>query len=230
MGLTEMMDRPDRLTDAVHRTLKAAILEGDPAPGMQLSVPELARRLGVSRGSVREAVLQLVADGLAEERPRRGVVVVRLGPAEMRHIHQVREVLEGQAARLCAEAPGPGLVEALEDALDEQRLAIAADSESGYTGSDGRFHALLRDACGNPMLGALIERLHNQMRLALTRAAEAPEHRSCGHDELHQVLRAVRDRDPDAAETAMRRHIRRTRAALEAYEEEDTDSRGNRDE
>lgn len=221
MPLAEMNDQPDRLTDAVHRTLRAAILAGAPAPGEQLSVPELARQLAVSRGSVREAVLQLVADGLAEERPRRGVVVAALGVTEMHYIHQIREVLEGQAARLCAEAPAPGLVDDLEAVWAGQQCAIAAEDDHSYADTDSRFHALLANGCGNPMLAALIERLHDQMRLALDRLAEAPEHRRCGHDELGQVLHAVRTANPDTAETVMRAHIRRARAALDAIDEDE---------
>jgi DNA-binding GntR family transcriptional regulator len=217
--LGELTDRPERLIDAVHRELRAAILSGDPAPGRQLSVPELSRQLGVSRGLVREAVLQLVADGLAEERPRRGVVVATIGPAEFRHIHQIREVLEGLAARLCAEGATEQLIGKLRAALDDQRQAMAAADSAGYTDTDRRFHSLLADACGNPMLAAFIERLHAQMQLALSLVAEAPQHRQHGHDELTRVLQAVCDRDPEAAEAAMRAHIRRTRSAVNAAAE-----------
>lgn len=215
MPLTELTGRPARLTDAVHDQLRDAILSGDLAPGQQLSVPNLAQRLGVSRGSIREAVLQLVADGLAEERVRRGVVVATLGVSEVRHIHQIREVLEGLAARLCAESPAPELVASLEAALVGQEQAIASEDGTGYADTDERFHALLAAACGNPMLEGLIKRLHAQMQVALTRVADAPEHRHRGHDELRAVLDAVRTGDPDAAESAMRAHIRRTRAALD---------------
>jgi len=205
MPLTAITDPPGRLTDVVHRQLRAAILAGDPAPGHQLSVPRLARELDVSRGSVREAVLQLVADGLAEERPRKGVVVVTLGAAETRHIHQVREALEASPA---------GLAEELDAALDVQDAAIRGADGQGYAETDARFHSLLARACGNPTLATLIERLHTQMQIALVRVAEAPEHRQHGHDELHHVLQAIRRADPDGAEAAMRAHIRRTRAEL----------------
>ncbi len=214
MALTAITDPPGRLTDVVHRQLRAAILAGDPAPGHQLSVPRLARELDVSRGSVREAVLQLVADGLAEERPRKGVVVVTLGSAETRHIHQVREALEGFAARLCAEASPAGLAEDLVAALEVQDAAIRRADGQGYADTDARFHSLLARACGNPTLATLIERLHTQMQIALVRVAEAPEHRQHGHDELRHVLQAIRQADPDGAETAMRAHIRRTRTEL----------------
>jgi DNA-binding GntR family transcriptional regulator len=217
MPLTVMTERPGRVTDAVRRTLREAILSGDPGPGEQLSVPDLARRLGVSRGSVREAVLQLVADGLAEERPRRGVAVVALSHEEMRQIHQIREALEGQAAHLCAARPEPDLVVTLEGVLGEQEKAVAAADGGGYADTDSRFHAELARACGNPMLTAMIERLHDQMRVALAVVAEAPEHRRRGHEELGQVLDAVRNADPEAAEAAMRAHIRRTRSELDAH-------------
>ncbi|GAA5155777.1 GntR family transcriptional regulator [Pseudonocardia eucalypti] len=211
MPLDTLSDRPGRLTDAVHRELRAAVLSGDPAPGQQLSVPELARRLGVSRGSVREAVLGLVADGLAEERPRRGVVVATIGPAELRQIHQIREALEGQAARLGAASATPEALAELAELLAHQRRAIAAGDGPGYAHADERFHARLAEAGGNPMLAALVERLRRQMALALHRLAhDSEEHRERGCAELAEVLAAVRAGDPDAAEAAMRAHIRRT--------------------
>lgn len=215
MPLHELSNRPARLTDAVYRELRAAILSGDPAPGQQLSVPELARQLEVSRGSVREAVLQLVADGLAVERPRRGVAVASIGITEIRYIHQVREVLEGLAARLCAEAPSQELITSLEAALEAQHQAIASQDGAGYTDTDAQFHTLLAEACGNPILARHIERFHTQMQIALNLVAEAPEHRRRGYEELTHVLEAVRTGEPDTAESAMRAHIRRTREAVD---------------
>lgn len=222
MKIEDIPKRPSRLVDVVHRHLQAAILSGEPAPGEQLSVPELARQLGVGRGSVREAVLQLVAEGLAEERPHRGVVVATIGPDEVRQIHEIREALEGQAARLCAADPLPELVEQLEAALTEQHQAIEAADSATYAETDSHFHGLLAASCGNPMLGSFIERLHAQMQLALDRVAETPEHRARGQAELREVLDAIRAGDPDAAEAAMRAHIRRTRVAVASQEGDGT--------
>jgi DNA-binding GntR family transcriptional regulator len=221
VSLQEIPDRPSRLVDVVHRHLQVAILSGVPAPGEQLSVPELARQLGVGRGSVREAVLQLVAEGLAEERPHRGVVVATIGPDEVRQIHEIREALEGQAARLCATSPHPELVKQLEAALAEQHQAIDAANSAAYAETDSHFHGLLAASCGNPMLGSFIERLHAQMQLALDRVAETPEHRTRGQAELRTVLDAIRAADPDGAEAAMRAHIRRTRGEIASHEKDD---------
>lgn len=211
MELSELQERPKRLVDVVHRQIQDAILGRDLAAGEQLSVPELSRQLDVSRGSVREAVLQLVADGLAEERPRRGVVVATIGGDEIRQIHEIREVLEGQAARLCAGLRSAQFCDELDATLGRQKEAIDSADAAGYADTDSHFHALLAAGCGNPMLGSLVERLHTQMQIALDRVAEAADHRCQGHAELQAVADAVRIGDSDAAEKAMRIHIGRTR-------------------
>ncbi|PQP22759.1 GntR family transcriptional regulator [Rhodococcus opacus] len=220
MEVSKLDERPERLIDVVHKQIHTEILGGNLVAGDQLSVPELSRQLGVSRGSVREAVLQLVAEGLAEERPRRGVVVAKIGPDEVRQIHEIREVLEGQAARLAAELRSAELCDQLDAALREQSQAIDSADAGGYADTDSHFHAMLAAACGNPMLGTLIERLHTQMQVALDRVAEAAEHRCLGHDELNAVADAVRAGDGDAAEKAMRAHIRRTRQKVATAQED----------
>lgn len=213
-------DRPHRLVDVVRQQIEAAILSGTLPAGAPLSVPELSRQLDVSRGSVREAVLQLVADDLAEERPRRGVVVATIGSEEIRQIHEMREVLEGQAARLCAELGSAALCQQLDDTLAKQRNTIDAADATGYADTDSHFHTLLAASCGNPRLAKLIERLHTQMQIALDRVAEAAEHRCLGHVELQAVADAVQGGDGDAAEKAMRAHIKRTRQAIKRTPEE----------
>ena len=83
-----------RIVDAVQDMLREAIFGGTLRAGEALSVPELARRLNVSRSPVREAVLGLVAQGLAVEQPRHGVVVATISADDLVAIHEVREFLE----------------------------------------------------------------------------------------------------------------------------------------
>jgi len=87
-----------RIVDTVQAALRSAIFEGELRAGEPLSVPELARRLNVSRSPVREAVLGLVAQGLAVEQPRRGVVVATVDPADLLAIHEIRIFLEAGVA------------------------------------------------------------------------------------------------------------------------------------
>ena len=97
----------ERIVDSVHAALRAAILDGSLAPGQALSVPELSRQLDVSRSPVREAVLALVADGLAVEQPRRGAAVAEIAAADMLEIHEVREGVEARPPGCARSAPAP---------------------------------------------------------------------------------------------------------------------------
>jgi DNA-binding GntR family transcriptional regulator len=99
----------DRIADTVDEKLCNAIFARTLQPGTRLSVPALAAELGVSRSPVREAVLRLTQERLAREEPRRGAVVAHIGPRELTALYEVREVLEGLAARLAVENSGCGV-------------------------------------------------------------------------------------------------------------------------
>src|SRR5688572_2944480 len=88
------------LTDRVHDTLRSAILEGRLGAGAHLSVPALATQLGVSRSPVRDALFRLEGDGLVRTVPHRGAVVRGAGAEDIRELFELREALEGLAARL----------------------------------------------------------------------------------------------------------------------------------
>ena len=92
--------QPDELlADRAYRELSRAIITGRIEPGTRLSVPELARQLDISRSPVREAVQRLIYDGLAENRGRRGAIVAMIDPRDFLSLLEVRQLLEGFAAR-----------------------------------------------------------------------------------------------------------------------------------
>ncbi|MEJ2693549.1 MAG: GntR family transcriptional regulator, partial [Candidatus Thiodiazotropha sp.] len=91
------------LTDRLFDALQQAIVEGEIPQGSKISEPELARRHGVSRGSLREAIARLEARKLVERKPNLGARVVTLSYEQLIEIFQLREALEGMAARLAAQ-------------------------------------------------------------------------------------------------------------------------------
>jgi DNA-binding GntR family transcriptional regulator len=181
-----------------------------------LSVPELARQLNVSRSPVREAVLQLVADGLAVERSRRGVVVNQVAAADLFEIHQIEESLAGLAAGLCAARVTEAFLEAMREVLEEQAVAVQGQDAQRYRLTDGRFHALIAGHCGNRRLEHFLTLLRAELQLGLGVVARDPAHLTRGLAEHRKVLRALERRDAVAAEAAMRTHVARTRKAVEA--------------
>jgi DNA-binding GntR family transcriptional regulator len=203
-----------RLVDQVHDAIRTAVLSGSIAPGDSLSVPELSRRLAVSRSPVREAVLQLVADGIAVETPRKGVVVRRITKADMAEIHQIREFLEALAARQAAETSDQALVSKLDKVLDIQRRAIAQQDAAGYFATNATFHRVIAEASGNRRLIDMLASLEGQMALALRGIAAHPAHGEEAHREHRVIVEALARGDAGAAEAAMRRHIASTRGRL----------------
>jgi DNA-binding GntR family transcriptional regulator len=205
-----------RIVDAVQDTLRDAIFGGTLRAGEALSVPELARRLNVSRSPVREAVLALVAQGLAVEQPRRGVVVATIAEHDLVAIHEVREFLEAGAARLAAARIDEAGVERLRRILAEQKRAVTDKDAAGYFRTNSRLHGAIAAAAGNPRLEHILRTLENQMRIALNRVANDEHHIRAGYAEHRRVVDAIAKRDEAAAEEAMRTHIAGTIARLRA--------------
>jgi len=204
----------ERIVDSVHAALRAAILDGSLAPGQALSVPELSRQLDVSRSPVREAVLALVADGLAVEQPRRGVAVAEIEAADMLEIHEVREGVEAQAARLCAERAGPAVLHQLAGLLEQQVAVVEQGDAPGWFQTNADFHRLIAAGAGNRRLSEVVLVLEGQMRLGLRQVSSDRGQRRRGLAEHQAILDAITGREPDAAERLMREHIRRTRETL----------------
>src|SRR5512134_3171820 len=88
------------VVEATIEAIKSGIFEGRYAPGQRLIEADLTRELSVSRGPLREALGRLVADGLVEIEPYRGAIVARPSREDVANTLQLREVLEGLAARL----------------------------------------------------------------------------------------------------------------------------------
>src|SRR3954453_21102367 len=123
-GLRPLAPTPLLLDNVVER-LRTAILDGDLVSGERLSVPHLARTLGTSRTPVREALYALEQAGLVEIRPRRGAVVFGGGDDTLRQMFELREALDGMAARLAAQRM------TAEEKADLRRLGTELDAALG---------------------------------------------------------------------------------------------------
>ncbi len=157
--LSENASLVNRVADAVRQ----AIMDGKIAPGERLSVPEIARRLGVSRTPAREALLLLERDGLVEARPRLGVVVLRGDHQNLQQLFQLREALEGMTARLAARAMTAEEHAALDAIIDRHEQAVAQQDIEGHVVEDIAFHGTLRDGSGNRYLAQSLTQIERQI-------------------------------------------------------------------
>ena len=187
--------------------LRELIFSGELAAGSDHLETELAVRLGMSRTPVREAVLVLEGQGLLEVRPRKGVRIRPVSPADMHEIYDVLTVLESLAAERAAEA---GYSEAdlaeLGKAIEDMETALGGDDRAAWAEADDRFHAELVRLGRNRRVSEIVEKMRDQVRRAraVTLYMRALPVRS--NEDHRAVYEAIRAGDAEAAGTRHRRH------------------------
>jgi len=204
----------NRIGDWAYAKIRDAVLDGELEPGTRLSVPDLARRLDISRSPARESILRLLSEGLAEEIPHRGAFVSDISVDDLISIYSVRSVLEGLSARLAAENATHEDEPALKDAIEVHRAALAGGDRREITEADMAFHGLVYGMSANPWLSEALLRLQSLVRLGMRKTLVipgSPAHALSEHEEIRDAIIAG---DPDEAEAKIRGHIDRLRETL----------------
>lgn len=200
--------------------LEKAIMEGELGPGERLSESELARRFGISRGPLREAIGQLEGRKLVTRVSNHGARVVALSKQDLLDLLEVRESLEGMACRLAATKMTDADLDHLAAMLSAHENSDAMRQGRGYfqAPGDGDFHQAILRACGNARLtGMLGDELYSLLRLYRHHLSMRPGRAAEALKEHKKIVDALRARDPDAAEAAMRAHLRSSRSAVEHW-------------
>jgi len=193
------------LREQVKELLLERILAGEYRPGDRLVETRIAQELGTSQAPVREALRDLELLRFVESEPFRGARVRELSAEELAEIYPVRAAVEEVAAREAA-VRLDGNVQALAAELAAMRRAADEGDLHALVEHDVAFHRLIVEASGNGILADVWKSLRIETRTAIT----ALRARIDGHEiaELHRpVLDALRDRDPDRAGQALRRHV-----------------------
>jgi DNA-binding GntR family transcriptional regulator len=175
-----MIDRSST-TDRVAARLRRALFDGGLAPGTALRESDVSRRLGVSRGTLREALRVLEAEGLLSREPNRGVVVKLLTPADLADLYHARRVIETGAVEAIELPPSPERAAPLHAALEAYAVALDGHDEQAITDAHIAFHVEVVALSGNRRLRQVAAALLGEMRLAL--AAADRRH----HDAAHQL-------------------------------------------
>ncbi|MFD1912171.1 GntR family transcriptional regulator [Halodurantibacterium flavum] len=195
--------------EAIADGIKDHIQRGGYAPGQRLIEIDLAEQFAVGRGRIREAFKTLVGEGYLEFIKNRGVYVRRFSRAEILDMGRVREVLEGLSARLAAEkelSPEErDLLVAHQDRLNE---AEAHNDVDRYNTENFQYHATICTIAGNSHVEQSLARVRLPLyRLQLPRSFSNDSMASSNRD--HQVITSsILAGKPDAAEAAMRAHVR----------------------
>ncbi|MET9257704.1 GntR family transcriptional regulator [Streptomyces sp. NPDC003717] len=196
--------------------LRQAILRGEMAPAQRLVENELAERYGVTRASVRAALIDLESQGLVERVRNRGSRVRVVGVEEAVSLTECRLVLEGLCAARAAAAVDDEQAAELADLGAAMRRTVADGDPLAYAELAHRLHHRIRELSGQFTAMELLERLDAQLVRQLLRLAFRPGRTRRSLDEHLAVIEAVTARDPQAAESAVRAHLTSVIEALRA--------------
>ena len=204
----------DPIVPQIIQILRQAIIEMRLKPGEALSEKEVALRYGVSRQPVREAFIKLAEAGLLQVLPSRGTYVVKISVREVLNARFVREAIECALVRSAAELIDAAGVARIEQLVAEQKQAAAAGDSSRFYALDEAFHRAIADCveCDPALRVVESARAQTDRVRYLSLPDASPLALLIAQHEA--ILAAIKARDPERAEAAMRTHLREILSAL----------------
>jgi DNA-binding GntR family transcriptional regulator len=193
---------------AVAEILREAIYSGSLVENQWLREAEVAKELEVSRTPVREALRILELDGLVT-RSGQAAVVAPVTLESVLQLYEVRETLEGMAARLAAESGRAELQGELEACLESMQEAV--DDAAEYARLNTVFHATIRRATGNRYLERFLEQVESAVRRLGASTYETPGRTVEATEEHRRIANAIVDGDIETTERESVEHMRRAR-------------------
>jgi DNA-binding GntR family transcriptional regulator len=210
--MLQALPATQNLIDRAYQQILAAIADGTLLPGQRIRQTELADTLGVSRQPVSHALHLLKRQGLVEDVGRKGLRVVPLDPVRVTQLYQVREAVDGLAARLAAQRSAAGATDRVEiDGLNKQLEAGSRfDSTTPIpilVRADTDFHRGLYRLSGNPAIEEMAGPLWPHLMRSMAMVLREPNYAARVWRQEHEaILRHILDGDPTQAEAAARLH------------------------
>lgn len=195
-------------SDRITRTLRDQIIDGTRAPGSKLVEREIAAELDVSRLPVRDALRDLVAEGLVTPRPRTWAVVREFSASDISDLIEVRSALEILAFRLAAQRRTRAGLAKLRADLDAEQSAAARGDGAAARRAAADFHETVTELADNALLTELEGTLRSRMRWLLGQhdafSVVAEEH--------EELYRGIEARDVERVEELALRHLETSRS------------------
>ena len=196
-----------RKSNAVYHALKRSILLREALPGEAIVEQHIAQQMGCSQGTVREALLRLQEDGLVARRGYQGTVVSTTSPAEAAQMARIRIDLETDGIRLAAAAMPASDIDALNDLIARMEAAQAIGDDYQSSELDREFHLTIFQASGLTALEPILMRCALHMHRYTFGNEDKEETGATAGDQHRDILKALENRDADAAAQILEAHI-----------------------
>lgn len=216
MNATETGTRIARsaLYEEVAELLRQRIYAHELSPGTWIDEQSLAASFGISRTPMREALKVLASEGLVRLEPRRGCYVAELSEQDLDEIFPVMALLEGRVAFEAAAKATAADLEYLSAIHDQLERHAAANDADRFFEANQQFHSALQEIAGNRWLKQMIDDGRKVMKLTRRDSLRLEGRLKQSLEEHRVILKALRDRDAEAAGRAMHDHLLSGRAAV----------------
>jgi DNA-binding GntR family transcriptional regulator len=201
------MRNNDLLGNKVYKILKKDLFNGKFEQDYILSESSIARRIGVSRTPVREAIRRLAAERLVVITPNKGIVIRKFLIEELKELLQIRIIIEGFATRLSAKNINKENIEKLKKIVNlEEKIAYKNDYVL-FSKLDTKFHNIIIDSCGNKKIKEIYINLREQSFMYRIKSFSKPARLLESMKEAKEIIRALEERKSAKAEKLYQEHI-----------------------
>ncbi|MBX4969987.1 DNA-binding GntR family transcriptional regulator [Rhizobium binae] len=204
-GTTETVDNDD-VSERIRNTLAAAIGEGALKPGTKILEEAIAEHFGVSRTVVRGALGVLESDHLLERKRNRGTFVAEPSIEQAKNLFEARRKLERMLLELVILRATSDELDALERLTDEEEHIHRHGDEKSKTVLSGKFHIVLADLAGNPVLTEMLSKVVARLSLVMA-LYEEDRKDDCGADHHRMIVTALKAKDLAKAQDLMDHHL-----------------------
>ncbi len=211
-----LTETPITSSDKIYIALRNDIVEGRIASGSKLNESELSTKYGVSRAIIREAINRLAHASLIERKANVGAKVVTLSLQGLIQLYQVRESLEGMAARLAAKHMSNDEVNKLDKLLSRHFEGLQGSQSYYQEAGDVDFHyRVVLGSHNQQLISMLMNNIYHLVRMYRVQMGMAGPRVTTAFAEHQHVVQAIMNRDEELAEILMRRHIAYSRKNIE---------------
>jgi len=216
VSLALLTDQPVTTADKTFIQLRQDIVEGVIRPSSKLSETELSTKYAVSRAVIREAINRLESCHLVERKANVGARVVALTQDGLEELYQVREALEGMAARLAAVHMTDAEISDLKSLLSTHFETVQSGETYYQEAGDLDFHyRIILGSKNTQLISMLVDSLYHLIRMYRVQLGMAGPRVTTAFDEHRHIVQAISNRDAELAEMLMRRHILYTKQNLQ---------------
>jgi len=201
------------LREQVFSKIEEDIINGRYSEGEKITESMLSNDLGVSRTPIRESLRRLELEGLIETIPNKGIVVTGITREDIEDIYDIRELIEGLAARKAAIKMTEEEIERLKEIIDLQEFYTMRDDIKGLVKMDSEFHKLIFKCSGSKTLNHTLSMFHHNLKKA-RRDSFSKEMKQPILDEHKMIFEAIINKDSKLAEKLANQHVKNAKKRI----------------